>query len=192
MKYSITFRVWHWLNAFVVLGLVATVILRKTFLSWRDNSALIVEKLDAIGVAITHEQAVMIAKAIRAGMWEWHIILGYALTFLVLYRIYLYFFEKKEQEKFESLSLHKKGVKISYYLLDAVLVFMVVSGLLIHFHAELGLSKEGAHTLKEIHEFLYNYIWIFIIVHIAGVVIADNRDEEGLVSSMINGKEKKL
>jgi len=192
MKYSITFRVWHWLNAFVVLGLVATVILRKTFLSWRDNSALIVEKLDAIGVAITHEQAVMIAKAIRAGMWEWHIILGYALTFLVLYRIYLYFFEKKEQEKFESLSLHKKGVRISYYLLDAVLVFMVVSGLLIHFHAELGLSKEGAHTLKEIHEFLYNYIWIFIIVHIAGVVIADNRDEEGLVSSMINGKEKKL
>ena len=192
MKYSITFRVWHWLNAFVVLGLVATVILRKTFLSWRDNSALIVEKLDAIGVAITHEQAVVIAKAIRAGMWEWHIILGYALTFLVLYRIYLYFFEKKEQENFESLSLHKKGVRISYYLLDAVLVFMVVSGLLVHFHAELGLSKEGAHTLKEIHEFLYNYIWIFIIVHIAGVVIADNRDEEGLVSSMINGKEKKL
>jgi len=192
MKYSITFRVWHWLNAFVLLGLVATVILRKTFLSWRDNSALIVEKLDAIGVAITHEQAVVIAKAIRAGMWEWHIILGYALTFLVLYRIYLYFFEKKEQENFESLSLHKKGVRISYYLLDAVLVFMVVSGLLVHFHAELGLSKEGAHTLKEIHEFFYNYIWIFIIVHIAGVVIADNRDEEGLVSSMINGKEKKL
>lgn len=192
MKYSIVFRIWHWLNALVVLGLVGTVFLRKTFLSWRENSQIILEKLDAIGVVITHEQAVLIAKAIRAGMWEWHIILGYALTFLVLYRIYLYFFEKKEQEKFATLSLHKKGVRIAYYLLDTVLVFMVVSGLAIHFYTQLGISKEGAHTVKEVHEFVFNYIWIFIIAHIAGVVIADNRDEEGIISSMVNGKEKRL
>ena len=81
MKYSAHFRLWHWLNAFVVLGLLSTVLLRKTFLSWRTNSEIIMTKLSEAGTEITAEQAKLIAKAIRAGMWEWHIIFGYALTF---------------------------------------------------------------------------------------------------------------
>jgi Ni,Fe-hydrogenase I cytochrome b subunit len=81
MKYSASFRLWHWLNAFVVLGLLGTVFLRKTFLSWRENSEILMSKLSEFGVEITVEQAKILAKAVRAGMWEWHIILGYGLAF---------------------------------------------------------------------------------------------------------------
>lgn len=190
MKYSVAFRIWHWVNAVIVLGLLGTVFLRKTFLSWRDNSQLILQKLDAMSIAITEDQAVSLAKAIRAGMWEWHIILGYALTVLVLYRIYLYFFDKREKEKFSSLSLHKKGVQLSYYLLYVVLGFMALSGLTMHFNSELGISKELAHSIKEIHEFVFNYVWIFVVLHIIGVVVADNTDEKGLISTMINGETR--
>ena len=190
MKYSVAFRIWHWVNAVIVLGLLGTVFLRKTFLSWRENSQIIIQKLDAMGITITQDQAVSLAKAIRAGMWEWHIILGYALAFLVLYRIFLHFFDKREKEDFASLSLHKKGVQLSYYLLYAVLGFMALSGLSIHFHSELGLSKELAHSIKEVHEFVFNYIWIFVILHIGGVVVADNTDEKGLISTMINGETR--
>ncbi len=45
MKFSLKFRLWHWLNTLVIFGLLGTVFLRKTFLSWRDNSEILMSKL---------------------------------------------------------------------------------------------------------------------------------------------------
>lgn len=189
MKYSPSFRIWHWLNAIVVLGLLATVFLRKTFLSWRTNSEILMNKLFEMNIEISVEQAKVLAKAVRAGMWEWHIILGYALVFLILYRIFLYFKDSSKKESFSSLTTHKKAVHISYYIVYATLFFMSVTGLMIHFYEDLGLLKDTAGEIKEIHELVYNVILYFVPLHIAGVIVADNRDEKGLISTMINGKE---
>ena len=189
MKYTLKFRIWHWLNAVVVLGLLGTVFLRKTFLSWRTNSEIIMTQLSEIGVEITAAQAKVIAKAIRAGMWEWHIILGYTLAFLIAYRIYLFIADTSENESFNSLTLHKKAVKVSYYIVYATLGFMALTGFAIHFYQELNISKEFAGSLKDIHELVFNAIMIFVPLHIAGVVVADARDENGLISTMINGKK---
>ncbi len=189
MKYSLNFRIWHWLNAAVVLGLLGTVFLRKTFLSWRTNSEILMNKLAEFDITITTEQAKILAKSIRDGMWEWHIILGYGLAFLVLYRIFLYFRDSSQiKEKFSELSLHKKGVHALYYVLYGALFFMSLSGLSIHFHEELQLTKALTHTITELHEAIYNVILIFVPLHIAGIIIAENRDEKGLTSTMINGK----
>jgi cytochrome b561 len=187
MKYSASFRLWHWLNAIVVLGLLGTVFLRKTFLSWRTNSEILMTKLSEFGIDITTEQAKILAKAIRAGMWEWHIILGYALAFLVIYRIYLYFTNAKTKEKFSSLSLHKKAVEVLYYVLYATLFFMALSGVFLEFYKDLGFSKDFAHTVKEMHEFIFNFIMYFVILHIGGVVVAEIKDEKGIISNMISG-----
>ena len=189
MKYTIKFRIWHWLNAIVVSGLLGTVFLRKTFLSWRTNSEILMTKLSEMQVTITAEQAKILAKAVRAVMWEWHIILGYALAFLIIYRIVLFFNDSSQRESFESLNLHKKAVKISYYVFYATLLFMATSGLTIHFHQELNISKDFAESIKEIHEFVFNAIMIFAPLHIAGVIVAELKDENGLVSTMINGKK---
>lgn len=191
MKYTLQFRIWHWLNAIVILGLLGTVFLRKTFLSWRTNSEILITQLSEMGIQITEAQAKILAKAIRAGMWEWHIILGYALAFLILYRIYLFFTDKSEKESFSSLNLHKKAVKISYYVIYATLLFMALSGLAIYFYETLGVSKDFAHTIKEIHELVFNVVMIWVPLHIAGVIVADMTDEKGLVSTMINGNKLK-
>ncbi len=188
MKYTLKFRVWHWLNAVVVLGLLATVFLRKTFLSWRTNSEILMMELSKIELDITAEQAKVLAKAIRAGMWEWHIILGYGLAFLMLYRIYLFFTDTSKKDVFSSLDLYHKIVKITYYIIYATLLFMSISGLLIHFYQELNFTKEFAHDIKEIHELVFNIIMIFVPLHIVGVLLAENRGDAGVVSSMINGK----
>ncbi|MGE4418231.1 MAG: cytochrome b/b6 domain-containing protein [Sulfurimonas sp.] len=190
MKYTASFRIWHWLNAIVVLGLVGTVLLRKGFLSYRTNSEIIMTKLSDIGVEIFKEDAVTIAKAIRAEMWEWHLILGYALAFLVLYRIALIFFDKSKREDFGSLEFHKKGVKVLYYILYAALIFMTISGFVLYLHEELGLADATAKSIKELHELVYNYFLLFIPLHVAGVVVADIREEHGIISTMINGKTK--
>jgi len=188
MKYSLPFRIWHWLHAGVVLGLLGTVFLRKTFLSWRDNSEILTTQLLEMGNEISQEQAKMLAKSIRAGMWEWHIILGYGLAALLLFRLYLFFKDDSLKVDFTTLDLHKKIVKISYYIFYALLGFMAVSGFVIEFYEFLSLTKESAHDIKEIHELLYNGVLIFVPLHIAGVVIAENRDERGLISSMVNGR----
>ena len=67
---------------------------------------------------------------------------------------------------------------------------MGISGLTIHFYEVLGLTKEMAHDIKEIHELAYNAILIFVPLHIAGVIIAENRDEKGIISDMIHGGRK--
>src|SRR5210317_659589 len=89
-KWSVSFRLWHWLHALVVLGLLCTVLLRKTFLSWRSNSEILATKLSSMDIEVSSEQAKLLAKAVRAPMWEWHIILGYALAILLVYRIVLF------------------------------------------------------------------------------------------------------
>jgi len=188
-KWSLIFRIWHWAHAFVVLGLLGTVLLRKTFLSWRTNSEILASKLSTMQIDVTAEQAKLLAKAVRAPMWEWHILFGYALAALLLFRVALFFTQSGRQNfiDIKSSTLHKKMVKVGYIGIYAVLGFMALSGLLIHFYEGLGLLKETAHDIKEVHELVFNAVWIFVALHIAGVVIADSSDEKGIVSDMING-----
>ena len=191
-KWSLNFRLWHWINATVVLGLLGTVFLRKTFLSWRTNSELLTQKLSEINLEVTADQAKVLAKAIRAPMWEWHIILGYALAALLVWRIAL-FFTKSGKQNYQNLkaeSFHKKMVKLGYIAIYVTLVFMAVSGLVIHFYEALGLLKDTAHDIKEVHELVFNVILIFVPLHIIGVIVAENRDEKDIISDMINGGSK--
>ena len=191
-KWRLTFRIWHWVHAAVVLGLLGTVFLRKTFLSWRTNSELLTQKLAEINLEVTTEQAKVLAKAIRAPMWEWHIILGYALTALLLWRIILFFTQsgKQNYQNIQKETLHKKMVKLGYIGIYFVLLFMSVTGLSIHFHESLGISKDLADNIKDIHELVFNAILIFVSLHIIGVIIAENRDEKNIISDMVHGGSK--
>ena len=186
-KWSLSFKIWHWLTAFAIFGLLGTVLLRKTFLSWRTNSELIINKLSSFEVSITHEQAVSIAKAIRAPMWEWHIILGYVLVALVVFRILLVFTHSGIQNyiDFSADDLHKKAVNTIYLIFYGLIIIMSISGLILVFDDILGLSKDMEHAIKELHELLFNGIWIYALIHIAGVIIAENENDKGITSTMI-------
>lgn len=191
-KWRLDFRIWHWVHALVVLGLLGTVFLRKTFLSWRTNSELLTDKLAEMNLEITSQQAKALAVAVRAPMWEWHILLGYALGILLLWRIMLFFTDsgKQNYQNLKEETLYKKMVKLGYIGIYVILIFMAISGLMIHFYEALGLTKEGAHDIKEIHELVFNAVLIFVPLHIIGVFIAENQNEKGIVSDMMNGGTK--
>ena len=191
-KWSLNFRLWHWIHATVILGLLGTVFLRKTFLSWKTNSELLTQKLSEINLEVTADQAKVLAKAIRAPMWEWHIILGYTLAALVVWRIALFFTQSGSvnYKNFKIKSFHKKIVMLGYIGIYIILLFMAISGLTIHFYEELGLLKDTAHDIKEIHELVFNAVLIFVPLHIIGVVVAEVRDEKGIISNMIHGGGK--
>ncbi len=188
-QWRLDFRVWHWVHATVILGLLGTVFLRKTFLSWRSNSELLTQKLSEINIEVTADQAKTLATAIRAPMWEWHILLGYAFAVLLLWRLLLFFTQsgKSNYQNFKEKTFHKKMVTMSYIVFYAVLIFMAITGLTIHFYEALSLTKDTAHDIKEIHELVYNAVLIFVPLHIIGVIVAENRDEKGVISDMIHG-----
>ncbi|NOQ32246.1 MAG: cytochrome b/b6 domain-containing protein [Helicobacteraceae bacterium] len=184
-EYSVELRVWHWLNAIAVLGLLGTVILRKTFLSWRDNSLLIIEKFSSFDIVVTAEQAKLVAKAIRAPMWEWHIIFGLALAVLIVYRLIM--IARRGTQFPKNPSSHMKIVYMGYIVLYAILTSMAVSGLVMYFHEALGISKDFAHSIKELHEYAMWSVALFVPMHIVGVFKAENDDQKGIVSKMISG-----
>jgi len=191
-KWRLDFRVWHWIHAAVILGLLGTVFLRKTFLSWRANAEILTQKLSEINIEVTADQAKGLATAIRAPMWEWHIFLGYALAVLLFWRLLLFFTQsgKMNYQNLKEKTLHKKMVAISYIILYAVILFMVITGLSIHFYEALSLTKDTTNDIKEIHELVYNAILIFVPLHIIGVIIAENRNEKGIISDMTHGGNK--
>ena len=184
-KYSKLLRIWHWLSVVAISGLLATFLLRKTFLSWRANSQIIIDKLASIDVDITTEQAKVIAKAIRAPMWEWHIIFGIALAFLLLFRIFIIY--RESGWGYDKGSSHMNMVHLGYKIFYTILIFMAISGLVINSYELLGLSKDLTHTIKGIHELVAWSVVIFVPLHITGVVIANSTDQKGIVSRMISG-----
>jgi Ni/Fe-hydrogenase 1 B-type cytochrome subunit len=63
---------------------------------------------------------------------------------------------------------------------------MVVTGLCLVFEDDVPLLK-SIHAFRQIHSFTMYLILAFIIVHLAGVFLAERKDSAGIVSDMING-----
>jgi len=127
-----------------------------------------------MSITITSDQAITLAKVISKPFWEWHIILGYILVALLVYRVLLLFDKNTVQEV--PKDAHKKIVKIGYKLLYAILGLFAITGLMMVFKTELALSKEIADYAKEMHKFLFYAMW-FIPLHIAGVIIEHKKDD---------------
>ncbi|MDX1295261.1 MAG: cytochrome b/b6 domain-containing protein [Sulfurimonadaceae bacterium] len=183
-NYSLQMRIWHWLHAITVLGLLGTFFLRKTFLSWRANSEILAAKLAEYDITVTAEQAKALAKAVRAPMWEWHIILGFIFAVLVLWRLAMLF---KNGFGYEPETKHMEWVYRGYKLMYGILFFMAASGVIMYLYQDFGLTKATAHDIKEVHEVVAWGVAAFVVMHIAGVFIADNRDQKGIISKMISG-----
>lgn len=197
-------RIWHWLNALVILGLLGTVLLRKTFLSWRANAKLIENKVLEAGATIPAEVAEGIAKQMRNQMWEWHNYLGFALGALLVYRLILCFAYKRSPAMVawkgaqglsaatdKTKALHHTLVQTGYALFYLATAIMVVTGLTMYFKETLGFSKDFIGLVKETHELMLWFFVTFVALHIVGVFWAERKAESrGIVSDMINGGNK--
>jgi Ni,Fe-hydrogenase I cytochrome b subunit len=198
-KYSLGLRIWHWLDGLVVLGLLLTFLLRETLFSVRANRDMFLQKLGEQQITLTEAQARDLARELMHHLWAWHINLGYVLTALLLWRVILFFFEEENAfmatlrgarrlpKSLDFRSLHSTGVKLLYSVFYLAQTFMVLSGLTMVFGKSMGLSHDFTHGLHEIHETVMWFFLFFVIVHVAGVVTAENTTDPGLASEMING-----
>jgi len=147
----------------------------------KNNIAAIVQtKMAEFGTVITDEQAVMIGKAVRSGMWDWHIYLGIAVAVLLVVRLAAVL---KNGFGFDDNAAMQKVYRL-YKAVYAVLAIMSISGLVLYYK----IAGDAKESIETVHQYLGWAIFAFIAVHIVGVVLAEKTDQSGLVSRMINGK----
>lgn len=166
----------------MLLALTLTVFLKEAFFDKSTNAELLSQKLQTMAITLTSDQATNLAKVISKPFWEWHIILGYVLIALLVYRALLLFDKKTNPEKPQSL--HKKIVKIGYKLFYIALVVFAITGLMMVFKTELTLSKEIVGYAKEIHKLLFYTMW-FIPLHVIGVVMEHKKEQNQLIDKII-------
>ena len=173
-------RIWHWGSGLTLLLILATVLLRKTFLSSRKMAEVISGELTKGGVQASEEVVKTAARAVRDGMWEWHYRLGFVLAFWFVFRWVAgrYPFPKPKNLK--------DAIHAVFYLVTA---FMAVSGLVMYYSGSLGISDGIVDEIKEIHEAGQWFFFAFIPVHLFAVVRAELKGERGIISRMIHGGE---
>lgn len=188
-KYSKLYRIIHWAIAVSFLLLVFTIFLRLTWLNKFNVAAIIQDYLNTTDQMLSQEQLIVLAKKIRQPMWNWHIYIGYVLVGLFSIRFILPAVgHMKFQNPFgKNLSKKEKLQKWTYMIFYVCVIISLVTGLII----ELG-PKEFKKPMEEIHVLSIYYLIAFIVIHLAGVLIAEFTDQKGIISRIISGTKVKV
>jgi len=206
-KYSAPLRLWHWVNTIIISGSLITVLINSTVLDEGGNAGLFKDELQKAGASVTNEQTRRLAGSLADSVWSVHIYFGYCLAALLLFRLGLEFFQLADQtlltkiktaykdyfviKKQRKLARHEFVVKLTYAAFYLLLLVMVVTGLTLAFKAQLHIPRPTARTVKDIHGFCMYLVLAFIVVHLAGVFLAERKESPGIVSDMINGGVEK-
>jgi Ni/Fe-hydrogenase 1 B-type cytochrome subunit len=201
-KYSSPLRLWHWLSAIVIAGSLLTVLANSTITNGGANAAIIETQLSNNKVLVNSDQARGAAHEISDQVWKLHTYFGYLLAGLFLFRLVLEIFQPADQRltrKIKSAyrhyyiikqnkeqAKHEFVVKTLYAIFYLLLMIMAVTGLCLAFEDDVEALKK-IHAIREIHGFCMYLILAFIVVHLAGVFLAERKDSPGIVSDMING-----
>jgi len=192
-------RVWHWLDAIVVISLIVTFFLRDALVS---HGRYLVTRLAADGAAVTFDTARPAIREMVRDLWAWHINLGYALAALLVFRAVVCFIDGHNpflecwgdicrlRRPFDFRAVHSTLVRTGYVAFYVLQLFMVLSGLTLVWGESLGVSKDIRHTVGDVHEAVMWFFLAFSVLHVLGVFIAENTGDPGIVSAMINGGKK--
>jgi Ni/Fe-hydrogenase 1 B-type cytochrome subunit len=202
-KYSANLRLWHWLNMIVISGSLITVLINSTITDKHAITALVKVRIQETK-GVDNGLSKMVAGALEDKVWAIHTYFGYCLAALLLFRLILEFFQLTDQKFIRRLksaltqfkakkkerqeALHELTVKIIYAFFYCLLIIMAVTGLSLAFDDDVPALRSIHHPVKSVHGFCMYLILAFIIVHIAGVFLAERKkDGKGIVSDMING-----
>jgi cytochrome b561 len=187
-KYSKVYRIIHWAIAVSFMLLLITIFLRLTWMNKFNMATVIKDYLSGTDQILSQEQLIVLAKKIRQPMWDWHIYIGYVLVGLFSIRFLLPAFgNMKIQNPFsKNISIKMKFQKWSYIIFYVCVIVSLVTGLII----ELG-PKELKKPMEEIHVLGIYYLIAFIVIHLAGVFIAEFTEQKGIISRIVSGSKDK-
>jgi len=201
-KYASSTRFWHWLNFILISGSLLTVLINSTLFDRAQGDFVKGELMNA-GASVSDKQAGAVTHGLEDQVWGIHIYFGYALAALFLFRLIAEFFMPPVQrllpklkkayqayfilKKERGAAKHELVVKGLYLIFYLLLLIMVVTGLLLALEDYTSIPENVNHSIKEFHGFCMYMILGFVVLHLAGVFLAERKDGKGIVSDMING-----
>lgn len=187
-KYSKVYRIIHWAIAVSFLLLLITIFLRLTWMNKYNVAAIIQDYLSGTDQVLSQDQLIVLAKKIRQPMWDWHIYMGCVLTglFSLRFLLPLLGYMKFQNPFVKNLSLKEKFQKWTYIIFYFCVAISLVTGLIIEYG-----PKELKASMEEIHVLGIYYLVGFIVIHLAGVLIAEFTNQKGIISRIVSGSKNK-
>lgn len=201
-SYPLAIRLWHWLTFLTITASMVTVLFASTLFRTKANITMVLEQVQAKGGSISTLQARAVAHEYSDKLWNAHRYIGFGLCFLLLSRMVLEICLSKKQKlgfkiisalKLESAAhnqipdqRHFILVKSGYLFFYLLFLVMAITGLVLAFE-DVPLFKTWHRYASNIHSFAQYLIYLYISVHIIGVIRAEFTQSKGLVSAMING-----
>lgn len=203
--YSAPLRLWHWVNWFLIAGLLATILFLKVIVQARTAVPEFQRIASQSGLTLSQQQGREMAHVISERIWDWHIGLGLALAAFWLLRMGLEV-RGPGAQRFAARLLETarryrlappatKGdaskslfVNISYAAFYLMLTVMVATGLMLTWADDVAFLGSIEHPVKEVHEVTMYLILAFTATHLVGVLWAELTKDHGLISRMVGGK----
>ena len=188
VKYSRVYRIIHWAIAISFLLLLVTIFLRLTWMNKNNMAAIIQEYLKGTDQVLSEEQALGMAKKIRQPMWNWHLYLGYLLVGLFSIRFILsaFGYMRIQNPLAKELSTKMKVQKWTYIIFYVCVIVSLATGLTIVYG-----PSDFKEPMEEIHVLGIYYLIAFIVIHLAGILIAEFTDQKGIISRIVSGTKEK-
>lgn len=182
-KFTVIHRLLHWLIALAMPVLFITGFLR---MYWMNKNGM-VEVIESKTAATPLSKDVMsdIASSIRHPMWEWHELFANVMIFAFVARIlYMIFKGVRFPNPFNSSLVLKERLQGFVYIYFYVFVFIsAFTGVCI----EKGFFDSYHEEIEMVHKWGLYWFPIFIVLHLAGIVIAEYSAKKGIASKMIGG-----
>jgi cytochrome b561 len=202
-SHSLAIRIWHWTLFVFILGAVTTVVLATFVFNTSKNTPMVQQQLQQKGLTVDAPTAMAVSNAFNDKLWELHTWIGYGIAILVLARWVLEVVQPGPEKLVQKMrhaavfvpttveqageKRHYLTVKWNYVVFYVLILVMALTGLVLAFE-DVPFFRSIRRPVKTVHNFNQYLIYAFVIIHIVGVVRADNRRYPGLVSGMINGK----
>jgi cytochrome b561 len=173
----------HWTIAIVISLSFITGFLHEFWMNKHYMANTIERGVQA--VQLSHEHAIQLAETIRAPMWHWHVYAAYAMLFLFAARlVYMWIKGIKFPQPFkDKMTLIDWLEWLSYALFYFFVGINVVTG----FYLLWGSNFEWKVWSATIHKWAIYWFPVFILLHFAGILIAEISNKKGITSKMIGG-----
>lgn len=182
-KFSILHRILHWTIAIAMPIMFITGFLRMYWMNKNGMVSIIESKTTTS--PLSKEVMSDIAKTIREPMWEWHEIFANVMVAAFSIRIiYMVIKGIRFPNPFNKINTLKEKLQGFVYLYFYLFVFIsAFTGICIQ--NEFFTAYED--QIEMVHKWGLYWFPIFIILHLAGIVIAENSNKKGIASKMIGG-----
>ncbi len=173
-------KILHWVIFLAFLGLVLTAISANVLFSKEAIMQSFSFSLPAIDIEMPPTDQLFVARIERRFTWMIHFWIGAFFMATVLLRFLLFWHEKR-----------KRGRFLQWFTF-ALIGLMFLSGFPLFIRIYFDIPADVQQISRSIHATMAWVMGLFVIVHIAWVIVQENGKQPGIVSRMFQFKGKLL